>query len=50
MSMVYVVVEIDLTAPSFKPEKPGYKRVKWCITDRLGLEADFILTWDNKGH
>ena len=42
-------VEVDLAAPSFRPGKPSYERVKWCLTDRLGLEAPFIISWWPEG-
>jgi hypothetical protein len=38
-----------MTAPSFTPGKPGYERVKRCLSGREELVADFILTWDNSG-
>lgn len=28
-------ITIDLTAPSFKPGKKNYDRVRWCLTDRV---------------
>jgi len=43
------VVEVDLTAPSFTSGKPNYDRVQWCLSGRLGLEADFIIAWAPKG-
>ena len=43
------VVEVDLAAGCFKPAKPNYERVKWCLTDRLGLEASFVISWWPKG-
>ena len=42
-------VEVDLAAACFKPGKPNYERVKWCLTDRLGLEALFVISWWPKG-
>lgn len=42
------VVQVDLTAPSFIPGKPGFERVKRCLGERPELRADFILTWDSK--
>ena len=44
------MVEVDLTAPNFKPGKPNYDRVQWCLTGRLGLKADFTIAWTPKGH
>ena len=45
----YAVVEVDLTAPNFKPGKPNYDRVQWCLSGRLGLKADFTIAWTPKG-
>ena len=44
-----LVVQVDLIAQSFVPGKPGYERVKRCLSGREELVADFILTWDNTG-
>lgn len=46
--LVGAVVEVDLSAPSFKPGKAGYGRVKRCLSE-LNLQADFVLAWDSKG-
>ena len=43
------VIELDLTAPHFKPGKPNYERVKWCLSGRLGMEADFVISWTCHG-
>ena len=48
--VVHAVVEVDLSSGAFCPGKPGYERVKRCVTDRLQLEADYILTWENSGN
>lgn len=45
----HVVVLVDLTAPSFTPGKPGYERVKRCLTHIPELQADFIFAWDDIG-
>lgn len=44
------VIKINMTTPYFKPGKKNYERVKWCLTDRLGLSADFICLWKPHGN
>jgi ribonuclease P/MRP protein subunit RPP40 len=39
------IVTIDLTNPSFRPDKKNYKRVEWCFTDRLNLNFRFLVSW-----
>lgn len=39
------VVRIDLTAPLFQPGKKNFERVKWCLTERLNLSFNFLVTW-----
>ena len=46
---VHVVVLVDLTVPSFTPGKPGYERVKRCLTHIPELQADFIFAWNDRG-
>ena len=43
------MIELDLTAPHFKPGKPNYERVKWCLSGRLDMEADFVISWTYNG-
>ena len=42
---VSAVVEVDLTASSFKPGKPNYERVKSCLTENLDVQHRFAMTW-----
>lgn len=40
------VVEINMVHTDFSPGKKFYERVKWCLTDRLNLKFDLLLTWE----
>jgi len=39
------VVNIDLTAESFLPGKKCWERVRWCLTDRLNLNMNYLFLW-----
>ena len=43
------VVEVNLTAAHCHPDKKYYKRVLWCLTDRLQLVFPFVLAYSNPG-
>ena len=45
----HTVVEVDLTAAQFKPDKPNYKRVERCLTGSMQMQGDFIISWAGKG-
>eukprot|EP00040_Diaphanoeca_grandis_P013302 m.67256 g.67256 ORF g.67256 m.67256 type:complete len:360 (+) comp23787_c0_seq1:66-1145(+) len=38
-------VSVDVTQPSFSSGNKIYERVKWCLTDRLGLKFEFLVGW-----
>ena len=40
---IVLVVEVDLLADHFRPSKPNYDRVKWCLEERLGGDVHFVL-------
>ena len=39
------VIHIDVTKSCFRPGKKNYDRLKWCFTDRLDLEFNFLVAW-----
>lgn len=39
------VVTVDLAERGFVPGAKRYERVRWCLTDRLGLEFPFVFVW-----
>lgn len=43
------VVKIGLADADFVPGEKRYERVRWCLTDRLGLEFAFLFTWTPSG-
>jgi hypothetical protein len=43
------VVTIGLADEGFTPGGKMYERVRWCLTDRLGLEFDFFFVWTPAG-
>ncbi|XP_065184981.1 ribonuclease P protein subunit p40-like [Sycon ciliatum] len=43
------IVEVNLTAAHCHPDKKYYKRVLWCLTDRLQLVFPFVLAYSNPG-
>lgn len=43
------VVRVDLTAPHFQQGKKNFERVKWCLSERLNLSFNFLITWIPNG-
>lgn len=39
------VVTIDLVKPSFRPDKKNYRRIQWCLTNRLDLNLNVLVSW-----
>ena len=51
-SLIYwlsVVIQIDLLDSSFRSGTKYYKRVNWCLSEKLNLKAKFLLSWQQKG-
>jgi hypothetical protein len=38
-------VTINLADDSFQPGSKHFERVKWCLTDRLGLRFRLVMAW-----
>ncbi|XP_065827491.1 ribonuclease P protein subunit p40-like [Oscarella lobularis] len=43
------VIQIDLLDSSFRSGTKYYKRVNWCLSEKLNLKAKFLLSWQQKG-
>jgi hypothetical protein len=39
------VVTIDLVKSSFRPGKKNYRRIQWCLTNRLDLNLNVLVSW-----
>ena len=38
-----------MMAAEFKLGKPGHNRVQWSVSERLGMEDDFVMCWRAEG-
>ncbi|KAG1683583.1 Ribonuclease P protein subunit p40 [Nymphon striatum] len=39
------IVDIDLTTDYCTPGTKFYKRLEWCLTERIGLNFDMLISW-----